>query len=89
MCTRFSMCCYLYRKRVLHPRFQSYQLHMAILGMVKAQSKCGSNKVENANSRDDKAFIPRYRKATLSTSPRCRSPSQRVCPRKGTNSPAE
>jgi hypothetical protein len=34
------MCCFLYRTKILHPRFQSYKLHKAILGKVKAECKC-------------------------------------------------
>jgi hypothetical protein len=34
------MCCYLYRVKVLHSRFQSYKLHKAILEKVKVEKKC-------------------------------------------------
>lgn len=36
------MHCYLYCKRVLHPKFQPYKLYIAILGKINAESKCNN-----------------------------------------------
>jgi hypothetical protein len=55
------MCCYLYRTKVLHPRFQPYKLHLAILGNVNTECKCKVsaevNEVDKANSRRDDSAI--------------------------------
>jgi hypothetical protein len=68
--TVLLMCCYLYHKRVLQHRFQSYQLAYQLSYESKAHNlgnnvnaKGNKDEVEMQTPSTTPIFLPRYRKA--------------------------